>query len=86
MAIKIWENNGRTAPILVCDICDTPIDDAGEGAAVFKSIPNGSSTKVLHVHKKGCHNKAEMQLGGRSATGWQELKDHLNWLMKNVDM
>jgi hypothetical protein len=86
MTVKVWDNNGTTAPLLCCDVCDAPIDDAKEGAAVFALVPNGSSTRVLHVHKKGCHIQAEAQLGGRQNTGWQELTDHLKWLTANLGL
>ena len=86
MTIKVWDNDGITAPIVCCDVCDAPIDDAKEGAAVFALVPNASSTKAMHVHKKGCHHKAEEQLGGKRNTGWQELSDHLRWLHANVGL
>lgn len=86
MTIKVWDNNGITAPLLCCDVCDAPIDDAKEGAAVFPLAANGSAVVAMHVHKKGCHDAAEERLGGRRATGWQELADHLKFLAANVGL
>jgi len=84
MTVKVWDNNGITAPLLCCDICDAPIDYAKEGAAVFQLVPNGAASRTMHVHKLGCHGQAEIQLGGRQNTGWQELSDHLRWLNANL--
>ena len=86
MTIKVWDNSGITAPLLCCDVCDAPIEDAKEGAAVFPLASNGTAVEVLHVHKKGCHSAAEAKLGGRQMTGWQELGDHLKWLSGNVGL
>lgn len=42
-------NNGITAPLLCCDICDAPSDDAKEGASVFPLAANGMSSEEAMV-------------------------------------
>jgi hypothetical protein len=75
MAIQILHRDGRTAPVIVCDICGDMISDVREGAAVFncKVAPN-SKTPVLHAHKGGCHDAAEHRFDD---PGWDELGLHL---------
>lgn len=61
------------------------IDDADEGAAVFrKTNGEGDISDVLHAHKGRCHVVAEERLGGQVMTGWHELRQHLQLLTFNT--
>jgi hypothetical protein len=82
--IRVMNKNGKTCPILLCDICEKQIDNLGMGAAIFpRSSTEGEITEVLHTHKKSCHDIAEKRIGGKSSAPWQELQDHFIWLMAN---
>lgn len=85
--IKIHYTNGRNVPIMSCDICGTWIEDAGEAAAVFCTPKgNGDTVEVLHVHKRGCHDAAELRLGGRRTCSWEELGTHMLNLTHNTGL
>lgn len=83
--IKILENNGNSAPILICDICGERINNAREGAAVFGDKASDKGVKdVKHVHKASCHDMAEIELAGED--NWQEMSQHLRLLLHNVGL
>jgi uncharacterized protein YndB with AHSA1/START domain len=86
--LKVISKNGRTVPIVCCDVCGSWIDDAGLGAAVFASLGDEGDTKEVRlVHKGACHDKDEARLRehGMSA-GWQELKRFLADLLHNTGL
>lgn len=82
---KVLEKDGRTVPMICCDVCGSWIDEIGHGAAVFASPQqNGDVEEVLMVHKGACHDKAEAQLRAKGkSTGWQELNRHLRNALHN---
>lgn len=83
--IKYWYENGRYAPLLLCDTCGKRIENSGMGAAVHANgREEGEYLDVLHVHKGQCHDKAEADLGGTSSVGWEELNVHLLHLTHNA--
>jgi hypothetical protein len=85
--IKMLNFQGRSAPLLVCDVCAQPIRDAGLAAAVFpRSDVEGEIFSVLHVHKGACHDRAEADLDGAAGAPWQELRHHLVYLLGNVGL
>ena len=85
--IRTLHKDGHDLPLLICDICDTWIEGAGEAAAVWKTARNeGDATPVLHVHKRGCHALAEQRLGGRAECSWEEMGTHLLYLVGNTGL
>ena len=81
------QKQGRDIPMVICDICNTWIENAGEAVAVWKAAQNdGEMSDVLHVHKRGCHNEAEHMLGGRQSCSWEELSCHILYLASNTDL
>lgn len=82
MAIKILYRDQRNCPVVVCDVCQDMIGNAGEGAVVFRcSAPENSKLVCLHVHKGECHDKAEE---GIEDAGWEELGAHMAYIMSNL--
>ncbi len=82
--IRTIQKAGRDIPMLICDVCDTWIEGAGEAAAVWKrASKDGETSEVLHVHKRGCHAQAEHRLGGKQNCSWEELGTHLLYLVGN---
>lgn len=77
--LKVMRKADRTVPILCCDVCDSWIDDADYGAAVFPALSGeGEVGQAMIVHKGVCHDKAEATLRASGcATGWQELRRYL---------
>jgi hypothetical protein len=74
----------EAVPVFVCDICNKPITDIADAAAVFRERGRceGELHTVMHVHKGDCHDRAMAQLGGcQGDARWAELQDHLNDLM-----
>lgn len=85
--IKILNVQGRSAPVLICDICDQAIKNVGLAAAVFpRSDVEGELSPVLHVHKGTCLDRADVRVAAASHAPWQELTHHLVWLLQNVGM
>lgn len=83
--IKMLKFSGRSAPVIICDICGKRIEEVKLGAAVFPQIDTeGAIAEVLHVHKRDCHNAAEQKIGGGESAPWQELRHHLSYLLHNV--
>lgn len=84
--IKILWRDGRSAPIVVCDVCGDMISDYAEGGVVFPDPPAGANNvhvEALHIHKGACHDKAEARFqDGRC--GWDELGLHLYRLCANT--
>ena len=84
--IRILEANGRSCPLLMCDVCGERILSLKEGAAVFRSIKeSGSTSEVMHVHKRECHNQAEKKMGDGKKCPWQELQDHFYYVLANSE-
>ena len=76
--IKAMYENGFTGAIVVCDICEKRIEDAGGGAAVYPSVYTEEEIlEVLHVHRGSCRKMAEKKLGGKNNTVSDELIDHM---------
>jgi len=83
----MYNSNGRSAPLLICDVCGYTIDDVSDGAAVFAHVSGeGTATPVMHVHKKTCHDKADEVIGSDASPRWDELSVHLLNLAHNVGM
>lgn len=88
---EIHSIDGRSCPMLVCDVCGEGIVEAGKAAVVFGSFrDNGERVKTLFVHKgtidgKTCHQEADAIINsGNGKAGWQELKAYLVDLAANV--
>lgn len=82
--ISIVRSDNRAAAVIVCDICTKEIRDVEMAAAVYQiNVSNGASVTPLHAHKGRCHDAAEAQLGGKSETGWAEMREHLFQLCAN---
>ena len=79
-------------PRIVCDSCGEVITNASKAAIVFGNfLNNGEKTCVLHINKnfvKGdCMEKAEGVIRSKGwEPGWDELKTHLAFLIKNAGM
>ncbi len=87
--IQMHSRDNQHSPVLVCDICRTPIRDAREGAAVFalsQDEGEAATGAVLHVHKHACHAAAEDSLGGRDNCAWQRLDRHMLYLAHNAGL
>jgi len=91
--IKIFVQNSRYSPIIVCDICGRKIDNAMEGAAVFNNrtpsgdlLPDGAIQPVIHAHKGKCHDLAESKVGEHDAAVWIELETHVRFLVHNTGL
>ena len=80
--------DGRIAAIMTCDICDTIIGDAMEGAAVFAiATEEGQTLPAMHAHKLSCLDKAEgLILRSAKAMGWEELSVHMLNLTHNLEL
>lgn len=74
-------------PVFVCDICDQAIVSFGGSAVAFWNHGVGEQElpELLHVHKRTCHDEAEMRLAGRGGP-WHELADHLNELVMGLGL
>jgi len=75
--------SGRTAPVILCDHCGKPIENAGLALAMWKKqrevlLEDGK----VHFSHKACHEKIE----GDEPTLWasSELRDFLRRLVHNV--
>lgn len=85
MLKMVDDTKGRTVLLMFCDVCSTSIEDANSAALVFKRLGIGAtSSEVLMVHKKECHDAAEERLGGSPATGWHELSRDMYHLLHNT--
>lgn len=86
--LKVMRKDGRTVPLLCCDVCGSWIDDAGLAAAVFPLLgPQGDTKAVQLVHKGVCHDKAEAALRAQGlGTGWHELKRYLPDALHNAGL
>lgn len=85
--IKMLSASGRSAPVLMCDVCGERIKLVGMGAAVFpRSDSDGAEVEVLHVHKGECHDKAESRVGSGKGAPWQELGNHFSYLLHNIGL
>ena len=87
--IRIYNDNGVYAPVIICDICKGHIKNVKNGAIVslILEVKSGEMTDFLSVHKGECQNKAEEQLSYRGKkVGWQELNTHLLYLCKNTGL
>lgn len=90
--IKILRLNGKSAPVLVCDVCGSRIEDAKNAAAVnnfnSETVSDGDLLDVIYTHKGKCHNRAEslMTARGVGVVGWLELQHHLVDLIHNVGL
>ena len=79
----MWHtSDGLWASRFLCDICGSAIEETG--AVSWRMTDDGPVyTEVLHTHKGRCHQTAEERLGGRMATGWVELSEHVRELWHN---
>lgn len=85
--IRTLRKQGRDIPMLICDVCESWIEGAGEAAAVWRTASaDGEISAVLHVHKRGCHAQAELHLGGDQYCSWEELGTHLLYLTSNTGL
>ena len=87
MIVSVSEE-GRYAPVLICDICEQRITDAGLAGVVSRTDQAGGVelNEVLYAHKGRCLDAAEEKLGGYRVTGWRELSDHLIDLLYNCGL
>lgn len=88
---EIKSSNGRSEPMLVCDICGDTIQDASKSAVVFRSgMVNNDRSKTMFVHKgkidgMTCHEKADSLIRAENGIpGWQEFKTYLSHFASNV--
>jgi hypothetical protein len=86
--LKMIYLNGRTVPQYFCDVCTTQIENAKGAALVFKRLSELEETnsEVLFTHKGQCHDAAEIKLGGKSKTGWQEMSVSLFHSLHNSQL
>jgi len=87
--IRIYNDNGVYAPVILCDICKGHIKEAQDGAVIslILEAQTGDMTEFFSVHKGECQQKAEEKLSFRGKkVGWQELNTHLLYLCKNTGL
>jgi len=77
---------GRWAPMVICDICNSPIDRRKpgwqhEGLALWVMDDSTESGSPLHVHKGLCDRKADTR---DALMGSEELGVHLFHLFYNA--
>lgn len=82
---KIYRQNGRHAPAIVCDVCGELIRDAEMAVAMRTSatMKEGETCEVRFAHKGKCHDQLEDELGHAS---WITLSDHLYRLVTNCGL
>lgn len=88
--IEIHFIDGRSCPMIVCDMCRERLLEAGKAAAVFTNFGEpGGKVRSLHVHKgridgHTCHEEADALIRKDGGTpGWQEMKSFLADLVHN---
>jgi hypothetical protein len=85
--IKMLNASGRSAPVIICDICGKRIKEHELGAAVFpRTDSEGAIAEILHVHKGQCHDEAEQKVGGGKGAPWLELINHFSYLLHNLGL
>lgn len=89
--IKVLYDDGRYAPIMICDVCGERIEDAKNGAAVSNSDPevlsDGDAVEVKHTHKGDCHDEADQHLREQGIhPGWNSLTTHLMQVLHNTGL
>jgi hypothetical protein len=90
--IELVSMDGLTCPKLFCDSCGEEITDAKQAAVVFSNfMDNTHRTVATYVHKdfvKGdCMAQAEASIRAKGEqSGWEELGEHLAYLISNVGM
>ena len=79
----IKNENGRTAPIIRCDVCGKRIEDAGLALAMWKAT-EGKLLEDGQVHF--CHKACHVKLNGDDPVVWSssELTDYLRRLVHNT--
>jgi hypothetical protein len=80
--IAILKSAGRYVPVVVCDQCGRPIDDALAAVAVSTHAPEGSTAQAFHAHKGACDAALTERLGGLA--GSEELSVHLIDLVRGA--
>jgi hypothetical protein len=89
--VEIHFVEGRSCPVIVCDMCGERLSDPGKAAAVFANFgESGGKVRALLVHKgkidgRTCHEEAEALIrkeGGNA--GWHEMKAFLADLVHNA--
>lgn len=86
--IKIFNDNGVYAPVLLCDFCGGIINES-EKAVVVSLVIDGKKEKTTDafcVHKGICQKGAEIKLSEKGRVGWQELDTHFYFLFKNMGL
>ena len=72
--IEMVRKDGKTCPVIFCDVCGKLIKDVDMGMVSFTSMEEGN-IPVKFVHKFTCDQGDPM---------WQELSHFLAWLLQNV--
>ena len=75
-------------PVFSCDVCNEPIIDIREAAAVYRNdgVGEGELLAVMHVHKGKCHDEADRRFAGQDLAPWAELADHIEELLAGIDV
>lgn len=85
---KIVLNDGVHAPVIFCDLCERPIEDARSGVVVFPVVESpGQAENLVYAHQGPCGRLAEQNLRdlGRE-TGAIDLLSYLRYLVFNMGM
>lgn len=82
------KRDGTLAAVVVCDVCNRVIDNAGKAAMVYRSPGLGEDEfyTVMHVHKGECFDRAEVELAGKDGAPWCELTDHINEVITSTGL
>ena len=86
MATRIVFENGDWCPKVWCDHCELEIDQAGWGLYAWRKVPDGTPTKIYHVHKRGCVDAFQGARGGRREWSDMDIRYLPIYLAKNMGM
>jgi hypothetical protein len=93
--IEVRYFHNRWSPMLICDMCNFPINPNLPGVAVWEATvepalrsptnPKVGQRPALHAHKGRCQMKAERKFAEKGAfSEWEELGVHLLFLFENA--
>jgi hypothetical protein len=82
---KVKNQDGRNAPLLICDICGQCIEDGALAGVIYEKTGNPLWSDVHVGHKGQCLDSLEHRLGDKY-DGWEELYRFLSFITHNVQL